>query len=665
MAYSITTQDGITIQNIPDNIPPDAPELKQRVASIRAGTAKVPEKSGAIAEGGKGLVRGAVNAVGQILDTPQNIYNLGQAAVGSVMGMAGAPADSLPQVTNPNAASRFINEQLARVANVQPSPDGPVAQMVGTGAEILGSSLNQGRLGMNAAAAVGGALGEQVGGEWGKVIGAVGAPLAASGARAAVNVPRNAVAGTVNDAMSQPFATEGVRDSIRQKIPLTLAQTTGNRGQLIMEGVARRNPVTAQQFSEFENKTQLPAAVNRLKQIMSNLGPGPASPARFGVQVNDAFDDVVNKAVTSRRAQATADFGAVKELSGGKPIIPTKNLAAEIKAIVDDFDAPLGGDASAELAEKAKALLRQITQQGEERYSGFSFDKPITREPGVTSLKNLTATEAERLLEIYGKASAGKGAIFKDLDTAQQRSIGGRLVRALLSDLDEAAKNPDAGKAAEALLTARQNYATGSKRITEVEESVIGRFLGGRFDKDPYKIADFVMKQSPTELAQTFSVLNKSNPDLIIGARKLVLQNALESAEPAASQQVAGGAKFSPSKFVSALPDERKMAILFGSSNEAANIRQTVSVLERIKDRAGTDGSPTAPLMMAFDLAKGLFTLNPRAVVGVATGVLTPKAIAAAALTPKGRAAIMTLSKTDIPKQEAARAAAYLLEQDQ
>ena len=37
MAYSITTKDGITINNIPDDVPPDSPELKARVAALRAG----------------------------------------------------------------------------------------------------------------------------------------------------------------------------------------------------------------------------------------------------------------------------------------------------------------------------------------------------------------------------------------------------------------------------------------------------------------------------------------------------------------------------------------------------------------------------------------------------------------------------------------------------
>ena len=35
MPYSITTKDGITINNIPDDVAPDSPELIERVAQIR------------------------------------------------------------------------------------------------------------------------------------------------------------------------------------------------------------------------------------------------------------------------------------------------------------------------------------------------------------------------------------------------------------------------------------------------------------------------------------------------------------------------------------------------------------------------------------------------------------------------------------------------------
>jgi hypothetical protein len=45
MPYSITTKDGITINNIPDNVPADSPELKARVAAIRAGQQQAPTES--------------------------------------------------------------------------------------------------------------------------------------------------------------------------------------------------------------------------------------------------------------------------------------------------------------------------------------------------------------------------------------------------------------------------------------------------------------------------------------------------------------------------------------------------------------------------------------------------------------------------------------------
>jgi len=45
MPYSITTKDGITINNIPDDVAPDSPDLKARVAAIRAGGGVAPAAS--------------------------------------------------------------------------------------------------------------------------------------------------------------------------------------------------------------------------------------------------------------------------------------------------------------------------------------------------------------------------------------------------------------------------------------------------------------------------------------------------------------------------------------------------------------------------------------------------------------------------------------------
>lgn len=62
MPYSITTKDGITIPNIPDDVAPDAPELKAMVERIRAGQ-KPTEKPMASAQPQLSVADVAVSAV--------------------------------------------------------------------------------------------------------------------------------------------------------------------------------------------------------------------------------------------------------------------------------------------------------------------------------------------------------------------------------------------------------------------------------------------------------------------------------------------------------------------------------------------------------------------------------------------------------------------------
>jgi hypothetical protein len=68
MGYSIRTQDGIVIDNIPDNIAPDSPELKTRVAQVRAGNtqSKAPIFSAEAPKnytGGEAAVEGLKNLI--------------------------------------------------------------------------------------------------------------------------------------------------------------------------------------------------------------------------------------------------------------------------------------------------------------------------------------------------------------------------------------------------------------------------------------------------------------------------------------------------------------------------------------------------------------------------------------------------------------------------
>lgn len=110
MPYDITTRDGITIRNIPDETPADAPELKQRVASIRAQLNPKPTErqellSSApmrLAKGGADTITGAAQLLERI--TPgSDAINRGADAAGqwlnrNVFNRIGLPGDFAGEV---------------------------------------------------------------------------------------------------------------------------------------------------------------------------------------------------------------------------------------------------------------------------------------------------------------------------------------------------------------------------------------------------------------------------------------------------------------------------------------------------------------------------------------------------------------------------------------
>jgi hypothetical protein len=102
MSYSITTKDGITINNIPDNVDPNSQELKDRVAGIRAGNqmpapvepaARPNLTAGQVASGAitnfpsslGSLVGNVVSAVTSPLETGKAVLDLGAGILQNVL----------------------------------------------------------------------------------------------------------------------------------------------------------------------------------------------------------------------------------------------------------------------------------------------------------------------------------------------------------------------------------------------------------------------------------------------------------------------------------------------------------------------------------------------------------------------------------------------------
>jgi hypothetical protein len=95
MSYSITTEDGITIDNIPDNVDPNSQELRDRVAALRAtGVEKPTKREESIVE------RVSQGAASMAKDLPRQ---LGLTARAGITGAASLPlmaGDALNQLIN-------------------------------------------------------------------------------------------------------------------------------------------------------------------------------------------------------------------------------------------------------------------------------------------------------------------------------------------------------------------------------------------------------------------------------------------------------------------------------------------------------------------------------------------------------------------------------------
>ncbi len=465
-----------------------------------------------------------------------------------------------------------------------------------------------------------------------------------SGATKIINKvrPANVGAKFVNKAFEKsPVAAESEQIAKDIGQTYTPGQATGSKGLLTIEGLVRRHPASADKMAEFDAK-QLSVSLNNLTQNLDRLHANPAGPEATGNLVSKAFDKVLDSAVKVRRRTADTDFGAVDSAAGTQKIIPTKNLSQTIDDIAADFAAPGGGDASA-------SLVRQIQGIKKELAAG-----------------NLTAKETGRLLEIYGKAAKGTGAVFKDMDTAQQRMIAGRLQRALESDLDEAADaGGDAGGVATLLKTARDNYRQNSKAINELEKSVLGRLFGGNYEKAPEKVAQAMRNMQPSELRQSLGILSKADPATSQSVKRFLVEDAMRAAEGAApgapKPQVGGEVQFSAPKFLTAI---RKSPVWGGlEPGERKGLEMAVRDLERIAYRGGTEGSPTAPLLFAWEVAKamggGVAAMSPTQLAKSTAAVLVPGKIAKVITTPDGQKALRTLriAKPNTPAAMAATSA--------
>lgn len=461
--------------------------------------------------------------------------------------------------------------------------------------------------------------------------------------------PHNVVARYVNKAEQTPLAKQGAAMSKATGIPLTPGQQTSSRGVVMAEGLLRRHPATAQKLADFDTQ-QLSKSVQYLTNQLDNISTSPGSSEAAGNRIVSTFKDTVAKALQVRRTRALADFGAVDQASGGAKIIPLKNTFSEIDDLISRFDTPGTGDASQALVSKLKQIKSGLAGTPSKTVTSpivDEFGNAInTTTPGKPA--GATANQFQRLLQVYGDAATGSGAIFKDIDKAQQRLIAGRIFKALQSDLDEAANLPMASQdAAAALQKARANYRANSKALGTLRESVLGKMIGEDATVTPERIAERFRNLRGSEIRNAFSILDSADPSTAQSVKRYLVQNAMERAGVPPSKRIPGQENFSPAKFVSELEKSPVWEVF--SPSERAQMKMAINIFGRVADKP-MEGSPTAPLQFTYEFVKSLgksaMGLDPLAAAQSIGAFLGPSKVADALLTPAGRKALVALKTT-------------------
>lgn len=272
MPYSITTEDGITIDNIPDNVDPNSQELKARVASLRggetppkkeakttisqdveAGIKDIPRQLGLTARAGITGAAGLPIMAGDALNSLLNMISGGvNQATGVDLGKLQMPSQSIQKVLTqaglPQPATK-TERVVQDVASAMSGVAAPAAAVSKLDPSALTRFLTE-NVPLQTAAAVGGAGASGAGREYADFGAGGQAGLALLGGMVAPGAMSGGgqVAGRAVKEIARPF-TEAGREAIVGKVLEQLSNAPKGLAQRLEEykpTIGGYQPTTAQ-----------------------------------------------------------------------------------------------------------------------------------------------------------------------------------------------------------------------------------------------------------------------------------------------------------------------------------------------------------------------------------------------------------------------------------
>ena len=597
MPYSITTKDGITINNIPDNVPADSPELKARVAAIRAGqqpaeslleaggapTPEEPPRTQTTLEGLTGAVtRGLAPVVGGA--TLGAIAGAPFAGVGAIPGaIAGAGAATLattlgdPIVGSINSLfgtkytlpTDALTDLLTRVGVAEPK----------TTAERIVQTTVAGASGAGGMAAAGKAIETAAG---------VTAPVTREVGKLLATQPVAQVAGGAGGGLAGQTAAEAGLGPVGQIVSSVMGGVTGAKAA----GV------------KFQ-----PTA----KQLPSDL----ADAERAGISLLTT-DVVPPRTFASKWVQTVGERIPLAGTGGVRATQQTERIQA-VRDVLRDFGADdaarASDDVMKDLAKKRGADLEKYTSLKSEVINrlGNAGTVPVTKTIGaidseIAKLQGLKTKEVEPIIERlqdWKTAIEGQnlvnvetlrkqiGESFKAPELASIRGIGEKSLSSIYKPLREDI---------EAFVTQvgeRRDITklkVANKRLREsVEELDMAAFKSvlKSGDATPEDVNKLLFSKKPSEVRQLYASLT---PEGRANARASILARAAEKS----TAEVAEGTVVSPDKFANEVKRLGTSVGVFFTGDDLKQIEGLTRVLNITKRASEAAVAPATGVQVAI-----------------------------------------------------------------
>lgn len=482
--------------------------------------------------------------------------------------------------------------------------------------------------------------------------------------------PGNAVGRLANISLKKanktPFASESEALAKRTGIDMTPGMVSGSKLQTGLENLSRQHLLSSDIASQADTK-MANQAIKYINKTMDNISPGTVSSEGVGDKIQSTVRNVVKNIADRRASVAAKQYGAIDKALGSRPVVRYDKTKQAISDLLNEYtDVP--GEAASSIRKKLEGMLQDV-----EKNPAYSLQS------------------AQKFRTVLGRAARGSTDIFKDVKTSDQARIAKKLFGSVSDDMETSAHALDAGphlrgtqmmarnpgdpmaaqhggdlmtrnpndlmvpsNLGRAWKEANANYRRFSKLIDAVQASPLKRLVGDQVNVDdfmtvnklaPEKVIKTLNGMSPSELKMVRNTMEKSAPDAWSEYKRLLVQDALDTAQTASSSEGANALPMNANKFVRALGGDNpqkiaKLRAIF-NADEMGQINDAFMALRRLGDKFGTNHSNTALANEHLSFLKG----GLRGAKETAKAAIGMRKIAKIMLNSDGRRALIKLSQ--------------------